>query len=53
MVRYVRTHALMYEYYRQAQEIIPPHIGQVLHALFNSEAFHIVNTRLVMHLQMI
>ena len=50
MVRYVRTHALMYEYYRQAQEIVPPHIGKVLHNLFNSEAFQIVNTRLAMHL---
>lgn len=50
VVRYVRTHALMYEYYRQAQEIVPPHIGKVLHNLFNSEAFQIVNTRSAMYL---
>ena len=45
MVHYVRTHALMYEYYRQAQENVPPHIGRVLHELFTSEAYQIVNSR--------
>ena len=50
MVRYVRTHALMYEYHRQALEIIPPHIGKVLHELFKSEAFQIVNTRLAIYM---
>ena len=45
MVHYVRTHALMYEYYRQAQEVVPPHIGRVLHQLFTSEAYQIVNSR--------
>ena len=46
VVNYVRTHALMYEYYRQAQEIVPPHIGKVLHRLFQGDAYKIVNTRL-------
>ena len=45
VVHYVRTHALMYEYYRQAQEIVPPKIGKVLHDLFNGEYFQIVNSR--------
>ena len=45
MVHYVRTHALMYEYYRQAQENVPSHIGSVLHQLFTSEAYQIVNSR--------
>ena len=48
MVHYVRTHALMYEYYRQAQENVPPHIGRVLHELFTSEAYQIVNSRYVL-----
>ena len=45
MVNYLTTHALMYEYYRQAQEIVPPHISKALHRLFSSEAFQIVNKR--------
>ena len=45
MIRYLRTHALMYEYYRQAQEIVPPAISKVLHRLFTSEAYQIVNSR--------
>ena len=45
MIRYLRTHALMYEYYRQAQEIVPPQISKVLHRLFTSEAYQIVNSR--------
>ena len=45
LVSYLGTHALMYEYYRQAQEIVPDQISKVLHRLFTSEAFQIVNTR--------
>ena len=45
LVSYLGTHALMYEYYRQAQEIVPNAISKVLHRLFTSEAFQIVNTR--------
>ena len=45
LVSYLGTHALMYEYYRQAQEIVPDSISKVLHRLFTSEAFQIVNTR--------
>ena len=48
MIRYLRTHALMYEYYRQAQEIVPPAISKVLHRLFTSEAYQIVNSRYTM-----
>jgi len=44
LVSYLGTHALMYEYYRQAQEIVPDSISKVLHRLFTSEAFQIVNT---------
>jgi len=47
MVRYLRTHALMYEYYRQAQEIVPIYIGRVLHKIFTSEEYKIVNSRYV------
>ena len=45
LMRYLETHALMYEYYRQAQEIVPDAISKVLNRLFTSEAFQIVNTR--------
>ena len=45
LMRYLETHALMYEYYRQAQEIVPDAISKVLHRLFTSEAYQIVNTR--------
>ena len=45
MISYLRTHALMYEYYRQAQEIVPPVVSKVLHRLFTSEAYQIVNSR--------
>merc|ERR1712080_150770 len=44
LVSYIQTHALMYEYYRQAQEIVPVHINAVLNRLFTSEAYQIVNT---------
>ena len=47
LVSYLKTHALMYEYYRQTQEIVPPHISTALHRLFTSEAYQIVNTRYV------
>ena len=44
-ISYVRTNALLYEYYKQAREMIPEDIGRELHATFNSEDFQIVNTR--------
>ena len=47
LVRYVETHGLMYEYYRQAQEIVPPHVSNALHRLFTSEAYQIVNSRYI------
>ena len=50
MVRYLETHALMYEYYRQAQEIVPPDISRDLSRLFSSKAFQIVNTRYLLRL---
>ena len=39
------TNALLYEYYKQAREMIPSDIGKKLHATFNSHDFQIVNTR--------
>ena len=45
IVSYVKTNALLYEYYKQTRELIPSDIGQELHKLFNSEDFRIVNTR--------
>ena len=45
IVSYVRTNALLYEYYKQTRELIPADIGAELHKLFNSEEFQIVNTR--------
>ena len=45
VITYVRTNALLYEYYKQARELIPKDIGQELHKLFNGEAFQIVNSR--------
>ena len=45
LVKYLKTHALMYEYYRQTQEIVPVYIGVALDRLFTSEAYQIVNTR--------
>ena len=45
IVSYVRTNALLYEYYKQAFEQMPKDIGDELVRLFNSEAFIIVNTR--------
>ena len=45
IVAYVRTNALLYEYYKQAYEQIPADIGEELVGLFNSEDFIIVNTR--------
>ena len=47
IISYVRTNALLYEYYKQAREMIPDDIGRELHASFNSEEFQIVNTRSV------
>ena len=51
LVSYLRTHALMYEYYRQALEISPPHIGEDLRRLFSSKAFQIVNARYLIYRQ--
>ena len=45
IISYVRTNALLYEYYKQAREMIPDDIGRELKATFNSEDFQIVNTR--------
>ena len=45
IVSYVKTNALLYEYYKQAYEQMPIDIGDELIRLFNSEAFIIVNTR--------
>ena len=45
IVSYVKTNALLYEYYKQAYEQMPIDIGDELTRLFNSEAFIIVNTR--------
>ena len=47
LAKYLKTHALMYEYYRQTEEIVPPVIGAALKRLFTSEAYQIVNTRYV------
>ena len=47
IISYVRTNALLYEYYKQAREMIPDDIGRELHTSFNSEEFQIVNTRSV------
>lgn len=51
LVSYLRTHALMYEYYRQALEISPPHIGEDLRRLFSSKAFQIVNASTIQILE--
>ena len=45
IISYVRTNALLYEYYKQAYEQIPKDLGVELKSLFNSEDFIIVNTR--------
>ena len=45
IISYVKTNALLYEYYKQAFEQMPIDIGDELVRLFNSEAFIIVNTR--------
>ena len=47
IVSYVRTNALLYEYYKQAKELVPDDIGRKLNKLFTSQAFQIVNTRYV------
>jgi hypothetical protein len=47
VVSYVKTNALLNEYYKQARELVPADIGKELHKLFNSEDFMIVNTRYV------
>lgn len=43
IIAFVRTNALMYEYYKQTRELIPADIGEVLHKLFNSEEFININ----------
>ncbi len=45
IISYVRTNALLYEYYKQTRELIPADIGEQLTIFFNSEAFIVVNTR--------
>ena len=39
----------MYEYYRQAQEIVPSGVRKVLDSLFTSKAYQIVNSRYVVY----
>jgi len=51
MLKYLRTHALMYEYYRQAQEIVPSGVRKVLDSLFTSKAYQIVNSSTVQILE--
>lgn len=53
IVSYVRTNALLYEYYKQTRELIPGDIGAELHKLFNSQEFQIVNTRFVESIELI
>ena len=45
IVRYGKTDALLYEYYKQAKEVLPEDIGEELQTLMDSDAFTIVNTR--------
>ena len=47
VVAYVRTNALLYEYYKQAREVLPADIGRELQTLMTSEEFIIVNTRYI------
>ena len=47
IISYIKTNALLYEYYKQAFEQMPTDIGDELVRLFNSEAFIVVNTRYV------
>ena len=47
IISYVRTNALLYEYYKQAREMIPGDIGEELQKTFVSEEFQIVNTRYI------
>ncbi len=44
-IKYIRTNALMYEYYKQAREMIPNDIGKTLSKIFTSEEYIMVNTR--------
>jgi hypothetical protein len=50
---YVKTNALVYEYYKQARDLVPADIGREIHKLFNSEDFMIVNTRCVCPTEMV
>ena len=45
VVKYVQTNALLYEYYRQAKEMIPTDTGKVLLKLFSGDDFKIVESR--------
>ena len=45
IISYVKTNALLYEYYKQAREMIPDDINKELYKTFNSEDFRIVNVR--------
>ena len=45
IVSYVRTNALLYEYYKQARELVPADIGEELNRLFTGKEFQVVNIR--------
>ena len=45
IVSYVRTNALLYEYYKQARELVPTDIGEELNRLFTGKEFQVVNIR--------
>ena len=49
IISYVRSNALLYEYYKQAYEQLPEDIATELKGLFNSEEYIIVNTRYIIH----
>ena len=44
IISYVRTNALLYEYYKQAREMIPADIGRELQKTFQSEDFQHVSS---------
>ena len=47
MVIYVQQNALVLEYYRQAKELVPPDIGEVIDALYDGEGFKIISSRYI------
>ena len=44
MITYVQHNALVDEYYRQARELVPPDIGDVLDGLYEGEGYKIVSS---------